>query len=209
MIPTRSTESPSPLALQISRMGSTAGKVRPFMVGNICFAKNCPVQKIKSNLIHKAKLKKDFAKLKTRLDRENQQNPEGVGEPHAIEDEPSTSLEPHPDRLPLLSQTSPEPTSPLTSQFPHHPPSKYQRKPKIDPFSRASREAQRRKQEADRRREENERVEQERQRKLEERERHRKAMAAARKGGRNGQRKLGRESGVLLDRVRRIVGEST
>jgi hypothetical protein len=34
-------------------------------------------------------------------------------------------------------------------------------------------------------------------------------MAAARKGGRNGQRKLGRESGVLLDRVRRIVGEST
>ena len=188
-------------------MGSIAGKVRPFMVGKIChsaFAKNRPVQKIKSNLIHKAKVKNDFAKLKARLDKENQQNPGRAEDPPAIEDAPPASLEPHPDRVPLLSHTSPEPTSPLTNY--HIRP--YQRKPKIDPFSRASREAQRRKQEAERRREEKEQAEQERQRKLEERERYRKAMAAARKGGRNGQRKLGRESGVLLDRVRRIVGDT-
>jgi len=188
-------------------MDNTAGKVRPFPVGKIRFAKNRPVQKIKTNLIHKAKVKRDFAKLKARLDKENQQNSRGAVEPPTIEDAPPASLEPHPDRLPLISQTSLEPTSPLTNHFPHRPPSKYQRKPKIDPFSPASREAQRRKQEAERRREEKERAEQERQRKLEERERHRKAMAAARKGGRNGQRKLGRESGVLLDRVRRIVGD--
>lgn len=186
-------------------MASIAGKVRPFVVGKIChsaFAKNRPVQKIKTNLIHKAKVKNDFAKLKARLDKENQ-----AGDPPAIEDAPPASLEPHPDRLPLLSHTSPEPTSPPTNQFPRHI-RPYQRTPKIDPFSRASREAQRRNQEAERRREEKERAEQERQRKLEERERYRKAMAAARKGGRNGQRKLGRESGVLLDRVRRIVGDT-
>jgi len=140
------------------------------------------------------------------LNKENQQIPKGAPDP-TIEAAPPASLEPHPDRLPLLSQTSPDPTSPLINHNPHHP-TKYQRKPKIDPFSRSSHEAQRRKQEVDRRREEKERAEQERQRKLKERERHRKAMAAARKGGKNGQRKLGRESGVLLDRVRRIVGDT-
>ena len=186
-------------------MANTAEKVRRFPVGIIRSAKNCPVQKIKTNLIHKAKAKKNFAKLKARLDKENLRNPGRAGQPPAIEDASPTSLEPHPDRLPLLSQTSPEPTSPLINHSSHDSPPKYQRKPKIDPFSSASREAQRRKQEAERRREEKERAEQERQRKLEERERHRKAMAAARKGGRNGQRKLGRESGVLLDRVKRLL----
>ena len=43
--------------------------------------------------------------------------------------------------------------------------------------------------------------------KMEERERFRKAMARARTGGKNGQRKLGRESVVLLEKVRRVVGE--
>jgi hypothetical protein len=32
-------------------------------------------------------------------------------------------------------------------------------------------------------------------------------MAKARTGGKNGQRKLGKESKVLLEKVRRIVGE--
>lgn len=41
--------------------------------------------------------------------------------------------------------------------------------------------------------------------KLQERERFRRAMAKARVGGRNGQRRLGRESEVLLERVRRVV----
>lgn len=42
---------------------------------------------------------------------------------------------------------------------------------------------------------------------MEERERFRRAMAKARTGGKNGQRKLGRESKVLLEKVRRVVGE--
>lgn len=40
-----------------------------------------------------------------------------------------------------------------------------------------------------------------------ERERFRKAMLKARGGGRDGKRKLGRESAILLEKVRRVVGE--
>lgn len=46
----------------------------------------------------------------------------------------------------------------------------------------------------------------ERQGKAEERERLRKAMAKARKPDSNGQRRLGRESKVLLERVKKLVG---
>ena len=42
---------------------------------------------------------------------------------------------------------------------------------------------------------------------MEERERFRRAMAKARTGGPNGQRKLGRESKVLLEKVKRMVGD--
>ena len=41
--------------------------------------------------------------------------------------------------------------------------------------------------------------------KVEERERFRRAMAKARTGGPNGQRKLGRESKVLLEKVKKMV----
>lgn len=61
--------------------------------------------------------------------------------------------------------------------------------------------------EAQARRGEFERRDKERKDKIDERERFRKAMAKARSGGRNGQRKLGKESQVLLERVKRMVGE--
>jgi len=61
--------------------------------------------------------------------------------------------------------------------------------------------------EAEAKRIERERRDKERNQKIEERERFRKAMAKARTGGKNGQRKLGRESKVLLEKVRRVVGQ--
>jgi hypothetical protein len=61
--------------------------------------------------------------------------------------------------------------------------------------------------EAEARRLEFERRDSEKRQKIEERERFRKAMAKARTGGKNGQRKLGKESKVLLERVKRFVGE--
>lgn len=81
------------------------------------------------------------------------------------------------------------------------------RKPKPVPFEKEARLAHERKEENERRREEAEKARSERQRKIEERERFRKEMAKARTGGKNGQRKLGRESKVLLQRVKNLVAE--
>lgn len=79
------------------------------------------------------------------------------------------------------------------------------RKPRPIPFKKEARLAQQRKEEQKQRRGAAEQARAERQRKIEERERFRKAMAKARTGGKNGQRKLGRESKVLLERVRNLV----
>lgn len=66
--------------------------------------------------------------------------------------------------------------------------------------------ADQQKEEAAARRAEFERREKEKKEKIEERERFRRAMAKARTGGKNGQRKLGKESKVLLEKVKRMVG---
>lgn len=65
--------------------------------------------------------------------------------------------------------------------------------------------AEQRKNEAEARREEFERRQAERERRLAERERFKKAMAKTR--GKDGKKKLGRESAILLDKVKRMVGE--
>lgn len=81
------------------------------------------------------------------------------------------------------------------------------RKPKTAPFRIETEQAQRRKAEAEERRKAREEAETQRREKTEERERFRRAMAKARSGGPNGQRKLGRESKVLLERVKKMVGD--
>ncbi|EGY13765.1 uncharacterized protein VDAG_00447 [Verticillium dahliae VdLs.17] len=67
-------------------------------------------------------------------------------------------------------------------------------------------QAETRRAEAAARAAEAERRTQERERKVADRERYRRAMAKARRGGENGQRKLGRESNLLLEKVRRMTG---
>jgi hypothetical protein len=74
-------------------------------------------------------------------------------------------------------------------------------------FEKEEAYAEQKRAEAEARRIEFERRDKEKRQKIEERERFRKAMAKARSGGRNGQRKLGKESQVLLERVKRLVGE--
>jgi hypothetical protein len=80
------------------------------------------------------------------------------------------------------------------------------RRQKPQPFQKQEREADRRRREIEERIEARAKADRERQQKTEERERFRKAMAKARTGGKNGQRKLGRESAVLLEKVQRMVG---
>lgn len=79
------------------------------------------------------------------------------------------------------------------------------KKPKQVPFAREAREAAQRREERETRLVEIENMKREREKKLEERDKFRRAMAKARKGGKNGQRKLGRESAILLEKVRRMV----
>lgn len=79
-------------------------------------------------------------------------------------------------------------------------------RPKPIPFRKEAQLAQQRKEEREAQRNQIEERNRQRQAKIEERERFRKTMAKARSGGKDGQRKLGRESKVLLEKVQRIVG---
>ncbi|KAI1258591.1 hypothetical protein F5Y18DRAFT_342612 [Xylariaceae sp. FL1019] len=73
-------------------------------------------------------------------------------------------------------------------------------------FDKAMSSAERKKAEAAERAAEHERRAAERERKTQDRERFRRALAKARKPGRDGQRRLGRESGLLLEKAKRVMG---
>jgi hypothetical protein len=157
------------------------------------------VIKIKKDLIQKAKIKKSYAKLKAREPIIPSTIPSTIDEP---EPEPP-SQELHPERQAMLDAPR-EPTPPLnqTSQGPRGRRSK---RPAY--FEKEQAFAEQQKADAEARRLDFERRDKEKKEKIEERERFRKAMAKARTGGKNGQRKLGKESKVLLERVRKMVGE--
>jgi C4-dicarboxylate-specific signal transduction histidine kinase len=162
------------------------------------------VVKIKRDLIHKAKVKKSYAKLKAQMSIKETPLPAETGLPK--EDHPTTepSQALHPDRQAMLD--APAEHAPLLgsdTQFQHR--ERRPRRPKY--FEKEQEFAERKKEEAEARRAEIERQNAERRQKIEERERLRKAMAKARSGGKNGQRKLGRESQILLERVKSMIGE--
>jgi hypothetical protein len=176
---------------------------------------NCAsVKKIKEKLIHKAKLKQQYAKLKLRqeddtaprksvYDREAEaEASDNVDDDKAdeLESKPEPTLEPHPDRVKMLEEKSPEPS---------HAPSteRRQRRPRSQPFIKEEEVARKKRQEAEARQRAREEAEKERTTKIAERERFRKTMAKAR-GGPNGKRKLGRESTVLLAKAQRIMGKT-
>lgn len=183
------------------------------------------VKKIKSTLIQKAKIKKDFAKIKARQDAQDEPRPRPVI--YANEDaadvmaEPA-SLELHPDRLAMLDAT-PAPIS-SEARYPRAHKQKQSVPPptvstegnqfvasqrvrsKTNPYSKEARLAQAAREEAEMKQREREENEKERRRKIQERERIRAAIAKARKPGADGKRKLGRESVVLLEKVKRLVG---
>ncbi|CAG8958806.1 hypothetical protein HYFRA_00011757 [Hymenoscyphus fraxineus] len=152
------------------------------------------VIKIKKDLIHKAKVKKSYAKIKAQ---------EPIVEAPISEPPPEpVSQELHPERQAMLDAPK-ESTPPPHQQF-ERPQRRRQQKPKY--FEKEEAYAAQKKAEAEARRAEFERRQKEKSQKIEERETFRKAMAKARTGGKNGQRKLGRESKVLLERVKKIVG---
>lgn len=110
----------------------------------------------------------------------------------------------HPDRQALVDSTSIDqsPNEKVTDRKPHE----RTRRAKPIPFQREFDQGQQHKREIEERRQAREQAERERREKTEDRERFRKSMAKARTGGVNGQRKLGRESKVLLEKVKKMMG---
>ena len=178
------------------------------MVFNVLHINNPTVKKIKENVIYKAKLKKQYAKLKAReedaedtprksvYEREAEANDD---DDESAEPAPEPTLEPHPDRVKMLE----EPEKELAvSSF-----DRRQRRQRADPFQKEAEIARKKKEQAEALQKAREEADKERAKKIAERERFRKAMAKAR-GGPNGQRKLGRESKVLLEKAQRLMGKS-
>ncbi|KAI5195611.1 hypothetical protein AUEXF2481DRAFT_31506 [Aureobasidium subglaciale EXF-2481] len=181
---------------------------------------------IKRNLIEKAKLKKEYAKQKaqagddvlpkrpaTYAPSEDEADDEPQEEEQVEEQVKETVKE---VKAPRKSKSKPKAKSPspepiVEAPAPAEPEESnldgihHSRRQKIIPFAKEHRAAQRQKREIEERRAAYERSQVERAEKIEEREKFRKAMAKARSGGKNGQRKLGRESNVLLDRVKRMM----
>ncbi|KAI1119538.1 hypothetical protein F5Y14DRAFT_7162 [Nemania sp. NC0429] len=204
------------------------------------------VDKIKKDLIHKAKVKKAYKKIKpaelasaskpalagidagsvTIVNVVNAGDDEGRGsgkgetgadareEDEKGESEPS-SPSVHPQRQAMLDDdddddvtSAPHDTSEAGDHGPRQtgrPERPNSRKRKPGYFDEALSLAESKKAEAAERAAEQARRAAERQRKTEDRERFRRAMAKARKPGRDGQRRLGRESGLLLEKVKKMV----
>jgi hypothetical protein len=186
----------------------TSEKVLPTLRPTIHALTPATVDKIKKSLIHKAKLKKDYAKLKSReeigtaphksvYDREAEAEAETSVPAEPV---PEPSLEPHPDRLRMLEEKSPEPRPEPTFE-------RRQRRQRPQPFQKETEVAQRKKEEAEARRKAREEADKERAIKTAERERFKKIMSKAR-GGPDGKRKLGRESTVLLAKAQRLMGKT-
>ncbi|KAI4088579.1 MAG: hypothetical protein LQ339_008700 [Xanthoria mediterranea] len=165
------------------------------------------VEKIKDNLIRKAKVKRSYNKIKGKepvvVPKYYSEQP--LSEKEHGEQAPA-SMELHPARQAMLEEP-PASNSPSASAPSQQSRGRRPRRPKPVPYEKEARLAQERKKEKDARREAVEKARLERQHKIEERERFRKAMAKARTGGKNGQRKLGRESKVLLEKVQNLVAE--
>ncbi|KAI8960707.1 hypothetical protein F5Y11DRAFT_254453 [Daldinia sp. FL1419] len=168
------------------------------------------VDKIKKDLIHKAKVKKAYKKIKAAEQASSKpETAPAVEDANADVEAAPPSPQLHPERQAMLDvdEEQAEPASPPQSGDRHLRRRKQKvRKPGY--FDKAVADADRKKAEAEARAQEIARRNEERERKIAERERFRKALAKARTPGRDGQRKLGRESGLLLEKVKKIVGEA-
>ncbi|KAE8443837.1 hypothetical protein EG329_001344 [Mollisiaceae sp. DMI_Dod_QoI] len=163
------------------------------------------VIKIKKDLIHKAKIKKSYAKLKAREPPTDPIQAQIITEASEPIPEPA-SQELHPERQAMLDAPEPSPP-PRQTQIQSRPQQRRGSKKKPAYFEKEQALAEQKKAESEARRLEFERRNKEKKEKIEEREKFRKAMAKARTGGKNGQRKLGKESQVLLARVQRLVSK--
>ena len=145
-------------------------------------------------------MKKTYAKIK---EREQPDNSPAFDPYAAAEEGPIPTLELHPERQAMLAKEDESPQSERQETDGKRVRATGRSKPR--PFEWESRLAEQKREEARAKQLVFEASNRERQQKAEERERIRRAMAKARKPDRNGQRKLGRESKVLLEKVKKMV----
>ncbi|EEH17829.1 hypothetical protein PABG_00392 [Paracoccidioides brasiliensis Pb03] len=158
------------------------------------------VQKIKGDLIHKAKVKKSYAKVKAEelakgASRSSYTQESTLENDADIQQSEPARLELHPSRQAMLDAPSTEQQS--TERRIRDPHNRWKRRQKPSPFTKEIVIAKRKKEEIENR-----------QKIREAKQRDREAMARARRPDKFGRRKLGRESNVLLDRVKRMIEES-
>jgi hypothetical protein len=177
------------------------------------------VTKIKKDLITKAKVKKQYAKIKA----EHQATAPPTTQPHPEQGDDNDAaaqhqdnaapapapapVEIHPERQAMLDDPDAE-TNPTSPRPPRERRERRPRKQRPDYYNKELAAAEQAKKKAEERAAEFARHQQERERAIAERERYRKAMAKAKEPGRDGKRKVGRESKLLLDRVKKMMGES-
>ncbi len=181
------------------------------------------VTKIKKELITKAKVKKQYAKIKAEHQKQATA-PSTTAEHHPDPDNDESAPAPvaiHPERQAMLDSSSRPRSSPQqqATDAPDGDPTAPQpqgqegrprrpRKQRPDYYNKELAAAEKAKKKAEEREAEFTRRQEERQRAIADRERYRKAMAKAKEPGRDGKRKVGRESKLLLDRVKKMMGES-
>jgi len=191
-----------------------------------------PVTKIKKELITKAKVKKEYAKVKAEYQKNAPANPFPT---HADPTEPESSKsqtadqqlsnngpQMHPERQAMLEAASAASSHPENEDKSKEASGKdkqeegkqdrsndwrTKKKRRPDYFSKELAEAEKAKKKAEERAVEKKRREEEKQKRIAERERLRKMMAKARRPGKDGKRKLGRESTVLLEKVKKLMGK--
>ncbi|KAG4035451.1 hypothetical protein MFRU_001g02200 [Monilinia fructicola] len=184
---------------------------------------------IKKDLIHKAKVKKSYAKLRAReplkderniyaedqaKEKEEEEEEEDVKRDEEREETGEEAVELHPQRKAMLDEPEVDTAVKIVPRYSNNSEDSREKKrersekrgAKPAYFAKELAFAEKQRAEQKAKREEFERKEREKKAKIEERERFRRQMAKARSGGKNGQRKLGRESQVLLEKVKRVVG---
>lgn len=155
-------------------------------------------QKIKNDLIQKTKVKKAYAKVKAEEEaKANQAATEAEGEQPT--DAQGVGMELHPERQAMLDtpKASDEQDYDDVNGF-RSQQRQRQRRPKPSSYNKELQEADARKAQLEVRRAAREA-----------RVRERKAMAKAKKPGKDGRVKLGRQGTVLLSRIKRMTNEGT
>ncbi|KAJ5577009.1 hypothetical protein N7535_003935 [Penicillium sp. DV-2018c] len=164
-------------------------------------------QKIKNDLIHKAKVKKAYAKIKAQelatapkksIYEIVEENEKEITKHEEKPVEEAPTLELHPDRIAMLNEPEPEPApAPRPERRQRGDGKQRERRPKPSAFTREMEIAEKRR-----------KAEEQRQKEREAKQKEREALLRAKRPDQFGKRRLGRESNALLSRVQRMVGQT-